>query len=104
MLIESALDSEYSLCDHNIAVPLQTAHLEWPLQENVIEQSLDKKDTLSRIGKGLGPKTLLNWFEKSKEGTDSKTLGLLHMHIISINTEAEEIVWMVKTLQSVKMM
>jgi hypothetical protein len=79
-------------------------HLERPIQEKVIENSLEEKGTISRVGKGWDPKTLSVCFEKPKEGSSPNRTGHLLGRTISSDAEAEETVWILKTLHSVRLL
>ena len=104
MVIQSVSDGEYMLCDRNITVPLRSAHLERPVQEFVIAESLDEKGTISKVGKGWDKSSLAEWFDKPKGGTESKTSGVLHGRTISSMAEAVETVWILRTLHSVRLL
>jgi hypothetical protein len=104
MVLHSVTQSDYMLCDRNITVPLRTAHLERPVQELVIAESLHEKGTIARLGKGWDPSTLADWFDKRKGGTNSNTSGVLHGRTISSAAEAIESLWILRTLHSVHLL
>ena len=104
MEIQSVTDGQYMLCDRNITVPLRSAHLERPVQEFVIAESLDEKGTISKVGKGWDQSSLAAWFDKPKGGTQSNTSGVLHGRTISSMAEAVETAWILRTLHSVRLL
>ncbi len=104
MVLHSVTQSDYMLCDHNITVPLRTAHLERPVQELVIAESLHEKGTIARLGKGWDPSTLADWFDKRKGGTHSNTSGVLQEQTISSSAEAIESLWILRTLHLVHLL
>ena len=102
MCLDNVNDFKCTLVDYTTNIPVTTTHHHRPIQEDVMENLLDEKGTISRLGQGWSTDMIPTWFYNTTTPSSECTpVKISNGRNISSVEEAKESLIILKTLSTV---